>query len=62
LLDAARSRGVPLEVVDIRDEHARRLYERDLVLIRPDQHVAWRGSIAPEKPAELIDQIRGARR
>ena len=62
LTGAAQSRHVPLEVVDIRDEHARRLYERDLVLIRPDQHVAWRGSTAPEQPAELIDQIRGARR
>ena len=61
LTDAAQSRHVPLEVVDIRDEHARRLYERDLVLIRPDQHVAWRGSTAPARPADLVDQIRGAR-
>lgn len=59
-VDAARSRGVPLEIVDIDDEHARRLYERDLVLIRPDQHVAWRGNTLPERPVALIDQIRGA--
>ena len=60
VVDAARSRGVPLEIVDIDDEHARHLYERDLVLIRPDQHVAWRGNTLPDRPAELIDQIRGA--
>ena len=60
LIEAARSRGVPLEVVDISDEHARRLYERSLVLVRPDQHVAWRGDTLPDRPADLIDQIRGA--
>lgn len=62
LTGAAQSRNVPLEVVDIRDEHARRLYERDLVLIRPDQHVAWRGDTLPARPSDLIDQIRGAHR
>ena len=59
LTDAARRRGVPLEIIDIRDEHARRLYERDLVLIRPDQHVAWRGNTAPGAPERLIDIVRG---
>lgn len=61
LAEAARARGVPLEVVDIRDDHARRLYEYDLVLVRPDQHVAWRGDGLPDQAAELIDLVRGAR-
>jgi len=43
--DAARTLGVDLKIVmlptDLRD-----LYEADLVLIRPDQVVAWRGSAA----------------
>ena len=60
-VDAAQGRGVPLEIVDIEDEHARRLYERDLVLIRPDQHVAWRGNSPPGDPAGLLDKITGAR-
>lgn len=60
MVEGAESRGVPLEVVDINDAHVRRLYERDLVLIRPDQHVAWRGDAPPDRPGELIDQIRGA--
>ncbi|MFE3188539.1 FAD-dependent monooxygenase [Nocardia sp. NPDC059240] len=58
-VDAAALRGVPLDVVDIRDEHARSLYERDLVLVRPDQHVAWRGDAAPAQPMRVIDRIRG---
>ena len=35
---------------DIRDPHARSIYERDLVLIRPDQNVAWRAAAAPADP------------
>ncbi|WP_433622035.1 FAD-dependent monooxygenase [Nocardia sp. CA-120079] len=60
-IDAATQRGVPVEVVDIRDARAHSLYERDLVLIRPDQHVAWRGDSTPAAPLPIIDRIRGAR-
>lgn len=60
LVQAAAERGVPLEVLDVRDVHAHKLYQRDLVLIRPDQHVAWRGDTAPADPIRVIDRIRGA--
>ena len=59
LTSAAADRGVPLTVVDVRDTHARNLYERDLVLIRPDQHVAWRGNRLPVEASEVIDRVRG---
>jgi 2-polyprenyl-6-methoxyphenol hydroxylase-like FAD-dependent oxidoreductase len=57
---AAAERGMPLKVVDIRDDHARTLYERDLVLIRPDHHVAWRGDAVPDNPGAILDRVRGA--
>ena len=60
MVDAAAERGVPLEVVDVRDDHARRLYQRDLVLIRPGQHMAWRGSAVPGDPGAVIDCVCGA--
>jgi 2-polyprenyl-6-methoxyphenol hydroxylase-like FAD-dependent oxidoreductase len=60
LMEAAAEVGLPLELVDLRDPVARRLYERDLVLIRPDQHVAWRGNSAPEDARSIIDRVRGA--
>lgn len=60
IAEAAEQRGVPLEVVEIRDARARALYERNLVLIRPDQHVAWRGDAPPADPLHVIDRIRGA--
>jgi 2-polyprenyl-6-methoxyphenol hydroxylase-like FAD-dependent oxidoreductase len=56
---AAADRGMPLKIVDIREDHARTLYERDLVLIRPDHHVAWRGDTVPDQPGAILDRIRG---
>ena len=36
---------MPIEVLSLSQEPlARALYERDLLLIRPDQHVAWRAN------------------
>ena len=60
LADAAAERGMPIKIVDIREDHARALYERDLVLIRPDFHVAWRGDIIPDRPEAILDRVRGA--
>ncbi len=59
LLDAATARGVPLALKDIRNEAARKAYERRLCLVRPDGHVAWRGDALPE-PGSLLDTITGA--
>jgi 2-polyprenyl-6-methoxyphenol hydroxylase-like FAD-dependent oxidoreductase len=62
LAEAARMRGVPLKIVDIDDSTIAALYERPLVLVRPDGHVAWRGDLCPEKKDAtlLIDRVRGA--
>lgn len=37
------ARGEPLDVVRV-EEPAAELYQRRLVLVRPDGHVAWRGT------------------
>jgi len=49
--NAAQSLSVPLSILDVPDDDIRDLYERDLVLIRPDQHVAWRGNAANDADA-----------
>lgn len=61
IIDAAAERKVPLKVLDVNAPPARDLYPHKLVLVRPDQHVAWRGDGEPVAPLELIDLIRGAR-
>jgi 2-polyprenyl-6-methoxyphenol hydroxylase-like FAD-dependent oxidoreductase len=60
LAAAAKQRGVPLEVVNIADPAIVQAYERPLVLVRPDGHVAWRASAAPPDPRAIIDKVRGA--
>lgn len=60
ITDAAKRVGLPLEVVILNDGKARETYEHDLVLVRPDGHVAWRGDEMPQNVAEVIDKVRGA--
>lgn len=61
IVEAAAQRSVPLTVVDVKAPEARVLYRRKLVLVRPDQHVAWRGDEEPAAPLDLIDLVRGGR-
>ena len=60
LVEAAASRQVPLLVHDIHNEEAAALYERRLVLVRPDGHVTWRGDEVLNDAARIIDAVRGA--
>jgi 2-polyprenyl-6-methoxyphenol hydroxylase-like FAD-dependent oxidoreductase len=57
---AFSARGVPLTVETVRDPKVGALYERSLVLVRPDGHVAWRADFPPADPAALVDRVRGA--
>ena len=57
---AADQRGMPLRIVDSDDADIAALYERKLVLVRPDGHVAWRGDGMPDDTGALLDQVRGA--
>jgi hypothetical protein len=59
IASAAKRLGVPLKVVDVSDPEARELYGYDLALIRPDQHVAWRGDRSPADPDRVISQVIG---
>jgi hypothetical protein len=50
---------VPLAIVSLPDPQLATLYERPLVLVRPDGHVAWRGNEPPADAAGLIDRVGG---
>jgi hypothetical protein len=60
LVAAAKEAGVPLDVIDVADVATRDLYGADLALIRPDQHVAWRGSNSPSDPSTVLARVIGA--
>ncbi len=59
LVAAARAAGLPLEVVDIQHAEAEALYQRRLVLVRPDGTVAWRADALPADAARIVDTVRG---
>jgi len=60
IVRAAAERGVPLVVHRLDHPEAAALYERALVLVRPDGHVAWRGDSEPTDAFAMIDTVRGA--
>jgi 2-polyprenyl-6-methoxyphenol hydroxylase-like FAD-dependent oxidoreductase len=56
---AMRRRNAPFEARIVNDGPARDVYGFDLILIRPDMHVAWRGNEAPEDPEHLAALVTG---
>ncbi|KAI1456598.1 FAD binding domain-containing protein [Annulohypoxylon moriforme] len=60
IMDAARILRVPLEYIIMAEDEPAKLYERRLVLVRPDGMVAWRGDILPSDVRKLLDHVRGA--
>jgi hypothetical protein len=40
-------------VLDVPDRIARDVYGYDLILLRPDLHIVWRGNHAPDDVAEV---------
>ncbi|MGD9943169.1 MAG: FAD-dependent monooxygenase [Burkholderiaceae bacterium] len=60
-VQAAKARGVPFRVVDLDGAAAavRERYERSLVLVRPDGHVAWRADDNPADAAAILGKVTG---
>jgi 2-polyprenyl-6-methoxyphenol hydroxylase-like FAD-dependent oxidoreductase len=50
---AIRARGAPVTVLEIPGHAAREICGYDLILLRPDLHVVWRGNAAPDDPARI---------
>ncbi len=58
LVAAAMRAGIKLEPLDVSAEGARDLYGADLVLVRPDQIVAWRANSASD-PEAIFSRVLG---
>jgi 2-polyprenyl-6-methoxyphenol hydroxylase-like FAD-dependent oxidoreductase len=59
LLAAFEALGAPLDVLVVADPGLRAVYERDLVLVRPDMHVVWRGDRLPQAVDDLAAKVTG---
>jgi 2-polyprenyl-6-methoxyphenol hydroxylase-like FAD-dependent oxidoreductase len=59
LVAAARKRGIPMAHLDTVDPAACARSAHPLVLVRPDQHVAWHGAAAPDDWDAVLDVVTG---
>jgi len=59
-LQQAKKVNFPVKVLHIGDEDAFKLYNAQLVLVRPDLMIAWRSNNYPNDIASIIDTVRGA--
>jgi 2-polyprenyl-6-methoxyphenol hydroxylase-like FAD-dependent oxidoreductase len=56
---AFKSLGAPFSALDVADEAARQIYGSDLLLLRPDLHVVWRGTRPHGRPEHLAAVATG---
>ena len=60
LADAFAELGIPFDTFLLDSPAGEVVLEgRDLVLVRPDLHVAWRGTNAPARPREIAAVVAG---
>lgn len=60
LIEAAAARGAPLTVVDVSELALEAPYHASLLLVRPDQHIAWRGASIDQAGGQaVIDRVCG---
>jgi 2-polyprenyl-6-methoxyphenol hydroxylase-like FAD-dependent oxidoreductase len=59
IAQAARDVGVPLKLLQPQESSASALYGERYTLVRPDQHVAWRGNDWPADGRQVFEMITG---
>lgn len=59
LAESLRALGAPVAVLDVPDDAPRQVYGHDLLLLRPDLHVVWRGNQQPEDPGNVAAIVTG---
>ncbi|MCR3752148.1 FAD-dependent monooxygenase [Lentzea californiensis] len=59
---AFESRGIPFRAECLDSPEIAHAYERPFVLVRPDGHVAWRGTELPADAGTIADTVRGGAR
>jgi 2-polyprenyl-6-methoxyphenol hydroxylase-like FAD-dependent oxidoreductase len=62
LTTAAAAAAMPLTVLELSEAELPEIVQHKLLLVRSDQHVAWRGNEPPTDPAGLVEILRGAHR
>ncbi|WP_456670874.1 aromatic-ring hydroxylase C-terminal domain-containing protein [Bradyrhizobium sp. USDA 3240] len=53
-VDAAARRRIPLSILQLDEPDLKGVYGRDMLLVRPDHHIAWRGTGGKAPNADAI--------
>lgn len=53
-IDAAARRGIPLSVLQLDEPALKGVYGQDMLLVRPDHHIAWRGTSSKTPDADAV--------
>jgi 2-polyprenyl-6-methoxyphenol hydroxylase-like FAD-dependent oxidoreductase len=59
LAEAAMALGLPLSVLNLASGEADPVYQQKLVIVRPDQYIAWRGDEPPDDAIGLLQFLAG---
>jgi hypothetical protein len=60
IVSAAKASTLSLTILEINDRAVRDPYDSDLVLVRPDQHIPWRGNGVPADTRGLWRRVTGS--
>ena len=55
----AKKLKMPFKIELILNQEAKSIYEKNLVLVRPDGHVCWRSNEMPIDIEQLLNRVRG---
>jgi hypothetical protein len=61
-IEAAAEKAMPLKVFHVPHASAYCLYGCKLALIRPDQHIAWCGDVAPTNALDILNIVTGCQK
>jgi len=57
--ECATQRGIPFTRLRLNRPDLVETYGAQYLLVRPDQHIAWRDDVDPADPGAILDQVRG---
>jgi 2-polyprenyl-6-methoxyphenol hydroxylase-like FAD-dependent oxidoreductase len=58
--DAAVRLRIPLAIINIDRNKTKFGFRENMLMVRPDSHIAWRGDVVPREPLRLFEHLRGS--
>ena len=59
LINAAKEMNIPLKLIKLENNYKDDVYKENLILVRPDLHIAWRGNTIPVDCSALLKLVTG---